>query len=48
MKVHTHRIGTDLVFPWVSGYLRHPFMREFWRYIDVDTDRATARAASHP
>ena len=24
--------------PWVVGYRRHPFMRDFWRYIDIDTE----------
>lgn len=43
MKVHAHRIGTDLLFPWVIGYQRHPFMREFWRYIDVDAVRAATK-----
>lgn len=43
MKVHAHRIGTDLLFPWVIGYQRHPFMREFWRYIDIDAERAAAK-----
>ncbi len=43
MKVHAHRIATDLMFPWVIGYQRHPFMREFWRYIDIDPERAAAR-----
>jgi ABC-type transport system substrate-binding protein len=43
MKVHAHRIGTDLIFPWVTGYQRHPFMREFWRYIDIDAERAASK-----
>ncbi len=43
MKVHAHRIATDLTFPWVIGYQRHPFMREFWRYLDIDAPRAAAR-----
>ncbi|MDO9316313.1 MAG: ABC transporter substrate-binding protein [Burkholderiaceae bacterium] len=43
MKVHAHRIATDLTFPWVIGYQRHPFMREFWRYLDIDAARAAAR-----
>jgi ABC-type transport system substrate-binding protein len=43
MKVHAHRIATDLTFPWVIGYQRHPFMREFWRYLDIDAERAAAR-----
>jgi ABC-type transport system substrate-binding protein len=36
-KFRTHRIGIDLTQPWVIGYMRHPFAREFWRYIDIDT-----------
>lgn len=43
MKVHVHRIATDLTYPWVIGYQRHPFMREFWRYLDIDAARAAAR-----
>lgn len=43
MKVHVHRIATDLTYPWVIGYQRHPFMREFWRYIDIDAAQAAAR-----
>jgi ABC-type transport system substrate-binding protein len=43
MKVHAHRIATDLMFPWVIGYQRHPFMREFWRYIDIDAERAASK-----
>ena len=36
-KYRTHRIGLDLTQPWVVGYLRHPFARDFWRYVDIDT-----------
>jgi len=35
-KVTGHRILTDLTHPHVVGYRRHPFMRDFWRYVDVD------------
>jgi ABC-type transport system substrate-binding protein len=35
-KVHVHRIWTDLAQPWVVGYHRNVFLREFWRYIDID------------
>jgi len=44
-KVHVHRIWTDLSQPWVSGYHRNVFVREFWKYVDVDMDmrRASAR-----
>jgi hypothetical protein len=34
-KVHMHRVISDLVQPWTQTYLRHPFMRDIWRYIDV-------------
>jgi len=34
-KVTGHRIATDLMHPWVYGYRRHPFMRDFWRYVDI-------------
>lgn len=35
-KIHAHRIGTDLAHPWVKGYHRNIFVREFWKYVDVD------------
>ena len=34
-KAHSHTIVTDLVHPWVKGHLRHPFMRDLWRYVEV-------------
>ena len=34
-KAHSHTIVTDLVHPWVRGHLRHPFMRDLWRYVEV-------------
>jgi ABC-type transport system substrate-binding protein len=39
-----HRIDTAVSHPWVIGYRRHPFMRDFWKYIDIDAD-AQARSA---
>ena len=39
IKVRVHRIGTDLWQPWLMGYKRHPFAREFWRYVDIDTSQ---------
>ncbi len=39
IKVRVHRIGTDMMQPWVVGYKRHPNAREFWRYVDIDTTR---------
>ena len=38
-KVRSHRIGTDLMQPWLVGYKRHPNAREFWRYVDIDTGK---------
>ena len=35
-KVHVHRIWTDLAQPWLIGYHRNVFVREFWRYVDID------------
>ena len=35
-KAHVHRIWTDLSQPWVTGYHRNVFVREFWKYVDVD------------
>lgn len=36
-KVHMHRIVNDLVQPGTKHYWRHPFMRDIWRYVDVET-----------
>jgi ABC-type transport system substrate-binding protein len=46
-KVHVHRIITDLTQPWVLGYHRNIFVRDFWKYIDVDLD-AFQRAKGGP
>ncbi|MBL8332069.1 MAG: bicyclomycin resistance protein [Rubrivivax sp.] len=35
-KVHAHTERVDLVQPWTRGFVRHPFSRELWRYVDVD------------
>ncbi|MFG5410337.1 ABC transporter substrate-binding protein [Piscinibacter sakaiensis] len=37
-KISAHRIATDLMHPWVVGYRRNPFVRGFWKYVDVDTE----------
>ncbi len=36
-KVHVHRITTDLWHPWVLGFDRNIFVRDFWKYLDIDT-----------
>jgi ABC-type transport system substrate-binding protein len=37
-KISGHRIATDLMHPWVVGYRRNPFVRDFFKYVDIDTD----------
>ena len=39
IKVRVHRIGTDMMQPWLVGYKRHPNAREFWQYVDIDNER---------
>ena len=34
-KVLAHNVLPDLVQPWTRGYWRHPFMRDIWRFVDV-------------
>ena len=36
LRPTVHRIGTSLAHPWVFGYQRHPVMRQFWKFIDID------------
>ncbi len=36
-KVHGHRIVNDVMHPWLIGYRRHPFGRDFFKYVDIDT-----------
>ena len=43
-KISSHRIATDLMHPWVVGYRRNPFVRDFFKYIDIDTE-ALAKAS---
>jgi ABC-type transport system substrate-binding protein len=35
-KFHVHRIWTDMAQPWVRGYSRNIFVRDFWKYVDID------------
>jgi ABC-type transport system substrate-binding protein len=43
-KVSGHRVATDLMHPWVQGYRRNPFIREFYKFLDIDTE-ALAKAS---
>ena len=42
-KIHAHRIFTDLTHPWVVGYHRNIFVRDFWKYIDIDSDKLSQK-----
>jgi ABC-type transport system substrate-binding protein len=33
-----HRIETSIYHPWVVGFRRHPFMRDFWKYVDIEEE----------
>ncbi len=35
-KAHVHRYFTDLAHPWVVGARRNIFVRDFWKYVDID------------
>jgi len=37
-KVVVHRVSTDLLHPWVSGYRRPVFWNNWWHMVDVDAD----------
>jgi hypothetical protein len=41
-RLGAHRIYNDLAQPWVVGYLRHPVMRGWWKYIDIDLAKLAA------
>jgi ABC-type transport system substrate-binding protein len=42
-KIHAHRISVDLAQPWVAGYHRNIFVRDFWKYIDIDSAELARR-----
>ena len=35
-RLGVHRYYNDVLQPWVVGYVRHPVMRGFWKFIDID------------
>ncbi|MFG6447972.1 hypothetical protein ACG0Z6_06885 [Roseateles sp. BYS180W] len=45
-KLQAHRIYTDMAQPWVMGYERNIDVRDFWTFVDIDTERQ--RAAQNP
>jgi ABC-type transport system substrate-binding protein len=34
-KTHAHRMRNDLLQPEVESYWRHPFMRDYWRFVGL-------------
>jgi ABC-type transport system substrate-binding protein len=38
-RLGVHRFYNDLAQPWLVGYRRHPVMRGFWKYVDIDSSR---------
>jgi ABC-type transport system substrate-binding protein len=38
LKAVTHRYKIALAYPWVIGFRPQPFIRDWWRYVDVDAD----------
>ena len=42
-KVHVHRITTDLWHPWLLGFDRNIFVRDFWKYVDIDAARQAGK-----
>jgi len=38
IKSTSHRLMTDMSYPWFVGYRRAPMGRDFWKYVDIDTD----------
>jgi len=45
-KSHVHRIFTDLAHPWVVGYHRNIFVRDFYKYVDIDSAELQRRKGS--
>jgi len=43
-RQHVHRIFTDMMHPWMSGYRRPLFWNRWWHMIDIDTSRRPATA----
>jgi ABC-type transport system substrate-binding protein len=44
LKLNTHRILTDMWYPWVIGFRRPLSLgNHFWKYLDIDLQKAPAR-----
>ncbi|MDQ3447093.1 MAG: ABC transporter substrate-binding protein [Pseudomonadota bacterium] len=44
-KHHVHRILTDLTWPWVAGFRRPPYWRDWWPYVDIDVEQQASAIA---
>ncbi|TDP13171.1 ABC-type transport system substrate-binding protein [Roseateles asaccharophilus] len=44
-KITVHRLFTDLAQPWVIGFDRNVFIRDFWQYVDIDTEQLKKQQA---
>ncbi|HJV59407.1 MAG TPA: ABC transporter substrate-binding protein [Albitalea sp.] len=42
-KYNVHRIVTDLSQPWLIGYRRPLYSRQFWHYVDIDNSLRASR-----
>ncbi len=43
-KLQTHRILTDMWYPWVVGFRRPPMLgNQFWKYVDIDQGRVAVK-----
>lgn len=37
-----HRYRVELAYPWVQGYMNRPFIRDWYRYLDIDLSKLPA------
>ncbi|WP_235835124.1 ABC transporter substrate-binding protein [Piscinibacter terrae] len=42
-KYNVHRITSDIAQPWLIGFRRPPFGRQFWQYVDIDDTKRDKR-----
>lgn len=38
-KCHGHRFINSMAHPWLIGFRRHPYARDFFKYLDIDVER---------
>ncbi|MFO0274473.1 MAG: ABC transporter substrate-binding protein [Betaproteobacteria bacterium] len=47
-KLLGHRIETSVSHRWLIGFRRHPFMRDFFKYVDIDAELRSGAAGGSP